>query len=462
MTLAPEFCSMMNELLGSDEAQQLLDALEQPAPSSIRLSRYKPYTPPSELIDTSVPWCDHGYYLSQRPTFTGQSPFHAGAYYVQEASSMLIAAIEPLLGNEPLCALDLCAAPGGKSTLLLDILPKGSILLSNEVVKHRANILVENLQKWGNPHSIVSNAMPALLGRLHEAFDLILVDAPCSGEGMFRKDLAARQEWNAGSPTMCAERQKDILRDIWTALRPGGLMVYSTCTMNREENEEVLTYIIETLGAKPIDIGELGHGVWCSPFTSYPCYRMMPHRTRGEGLFMAIMRKSEELELRPPRPKTKDKTKAKERNLIPQEAYGYLTKPEDFVWELRGEDIQAYPEPIIPLLHSLQELRVPILSAGIPVATRKGKDLIPHTALALSTALEASAFEWVELEDRQVIPYLSREAIQLPESLSTGIKLVHHRGLPLGFVKHLGRRCNNLYPQEWRIRHGEKLHQEQL
>lgn len=453
---------MMNELLGSDEALLLLDALEQPAPTSIRLSRHKPYTIAAELIDAPVPWCSRGYYLRHRPTFTGQSAFHAGAYYVQEASSMLIASIESLLGSDPLCALDLCAAPGGKSTLLLDILPEGSTLVSNEVVKHRANILVENLQKWGNPNSIATSAMPAQLGQLGETFDLILVDAPCSGEGMFRKDLAARQEWNAGSPSMCATRQREILADIWGALRPGAMLVYSTCTMNREENEDVLAYIIETLGAEPIDLGTLEHGIWRSPFINYPCYRMMPHRTRGEGLFMAVVRKLGETTTGSTRTRSKGRSKGRDKQSIPQEAYGYLANPQDFVWELRGEDILAYPERSAELIQRLQELRVPILSAGVAVASLRGKSLIPHTALALSTALRADAFEWVALEDKQVIPYLSREAIQLDEALGAGIKLVHHRGLALGFVKHLGRRSNNLYPQEWRIRHGERLQQEQL
>lgn len=457
MELNTAFCDMMVDLLGADEAKQLFDALEENPPTSIRLSRYKGKEAMLPSESTAVPWSPRGYYLPTRPTFTGQSAFHAGAYYVQEASSMLLSAIEPLLADEALTALDLCAAPGGKSTLLLDMLPHGSILLSNEVVKHRANILSENLLKWGNPNSIVTSTMPEQLGNLGATFDLILVDAPCSGEGMFRKDLASRSEWNVGSPLMCAKRQKDILADIWGSLKDGGLLVYSTCTMNRQENEDVVAYLVEELGAESISLGDLGHGIWTSPFSPYTCYRMMPHRTQGEGLFMAIVRKNAEDGNTHHKGRGKEKHKATKAQDIPQEVYSYLSQAELFEWELRGDELYAYPKEICPLLRRLQALRVPIISAGIPIASIKGKSIIPHTALALSTALNKDAFEWVELDDKQLIPYLSREAIQLDMNLKPGIKLVHHRGLGLGFVKHLGNRSNNLYPQEWRIRYGEKL-----
>lgn len=460
MTLNPAFCTMMIDLLGETEASQLFDALEQDAPTSIRLSRYKTSEVIMPELGASVPWSERGYYLASRPIFTGNSSFHSGAFYVQEASSMLLDCIKPLLGTEPITALDLCAAPGGKSTLLLDMMPEGSLLISNEIVKHRANILAENLQKWGNPHSIVTSTSPDQLAKLGATFDLLLVDAPCSGEGMFRKDLAARSEWSENSPAMCAKRQKDILSDIWGTLKDKGLLVYSTCTMNRLENEDILAFVVEDLGAEAVSLGEIGNGVWLSPFSAYPCYRMMPHRTKGEGLFMAVLRKTVGEDTRGHKGRAKSHIKQQPKTVIPQEVYTYLREPSDFVWELRNDELSAYPHSIIPVLKQLQDLRIPILTAGVPIATIKGKSIIPHTALALSTALSVDAFERVELEDHQVVPYLSREAIQLDSNLAPGIKIVQHRGLPLGFVKHLGNRSNNLYPQEWRIRHGDKLQQE--
>lgn len=459
MKLKQDFCNMMTELLGKDEAQQLFEVLDGTAPTSIRLSRHKA---PSDLtfdLGTPVPWSQRGYYLSTRPTFTGQSAFHAGAFYVQEASSMLLDAIHPLLQQGPLVALDLCAAPGGKSTLLLDMLPQDSLLVANEVVRHRANILCENLQKWGNPNCIVTNTMPQQLGKLEETFDIILVDAPCSGEGMFRKEPASRNEWNAQSPQMCAARQQDILADIWGALKPEGLLIYSTCTMNTLENEAIVSYLVEELGGSAVTLGELSNGVWLSPFTDYPCYRMMPHRVEGEGLFMAVVRKDVSTQNQKHRNRPQDKSKELDKRKIPQEVYSYLVPDTSFVWELRGEELSAFPSHIIPTLRALQSLKIPILTAGVPIGTIKGKSLIPHTALALSTVLDPNAFERIELEDHQVIPYLSREVIQIDATISTGIKIVQHKGLALGFVKHLGNRCNNLYPQEWRIRHSEKLQQ---
>lgn len=461
MTKLPEaFARNMQALIGESETIELLQALEREAPTSIRLSKHKPLADMAKGL-RPVPWCEQGYYLETRPVFTGQAALHGGCYYVQEASSMLLWQAKAVLGDRPYTALDLCAAPGGKSTLLLDLLPEGSVLVSNEVVRHRANILAENLQKWGNPRSIVTNAMPETLGRLRGAFDLILVDAPCSGEGMFRKDLSARSEWSDASPIACAERQRSILADVWQALAPEGLIVYSTCTMNREENEDIVAYIIEELGAEPISLGEIGSGVWSSAFSPYPCYRMMPHRAEGEGLFLAVMRKVSDDEsgaYKGKKSKKAKKGKAGAKTAVPSEAYSWLIDADSYTWEEQGELLMAYPKEIVELLSDLQAERVPIVTAGIAVATMKGKSLIPETALALSTAFDRSAFGGgVALEREQVIPYLSREAIQLPEGLSAGFYYVHHEGIPLGFIKHLGNRTNNLYPQEWRIRHGEKL-----
>lgn len=449
------FRDMMLELLG-EEAQALFDSLDEEPPTSIRLSLHKASPSLLPATATPVPWCSWGYYLAERPTFTGKAAFHAGQYYVQEASSMLLTQIQPLLPNTAMTALDLCAAPGGKSTLLLDLLPEGSVLLANEVVQHRANVLAENLQKWGNPRHIVSHALPDKFTSLGATFDLVLVDAPCSGEGMFRKDKSARLEWTEHSPQACAERQRSILADVWDSLLPDGLLVYSTCTLNRLENEDIVAYIVETLGASPISLGEIDGGVQTSPYSPYPCYRMMPHRAKGEGQFMAVFRKETEAPQAPKSVKTKSKSREQAQE-IPQEVYSYIVNPTEYIWERLGDEVRAYPKAVYQLLNRLRSLRLPIVSAGILVAQIKGKSIIPHTALALSTAFRPDSFEWIELSEVQTIEYLSREALQIDGVYQQGYKVVHHGGVALGFIKYLGNRSNNLYPNEWRIRHAHKL-----
>lgn len=459
--LHPAFCQMIRSLL-PEEADRLLDTLDTPPSVSVRLSRTKPCRESLPFVlEDAVPWSGGlGFYLSERPSFTADPLWHAGGYYVQEASSMLLSCIAPLLGGEPIDALDLCAAPGGKSTLLLDLLPRGSALVSNEIMRARAQILTENIQKWGSASSIVTSAEPQMLGRLREAFDLILVDAPCSGEGMFRKDEEARQQWSPDLVQQCAERQRGILEDIWPALRPGGLMVYSTCTYSEQEDESQLRYLIEELGAEALPLPELPPIVTPSPLCSYPCYRMMPHRLRGEGLFLALVRKPSQGEgYATSRPAAKGKGKPTTTK-IPEAVKAWL-RPEalpSLHWQSPTEGLfVALPQRVAALTEALRALRVPILSSGGQVAEAKGRDFLPLPALALSELLDPEAFPAVELTHPEAIRYLAREAITLPEGTPRGFVLVRYRGLALGFVKHLGNRSNNLYPQPWRIRHPEQI-----
>lgn len=451
--LPPHFCKMMEELLGEHEAKELIEALNSDSPSSIRLSKGKKHLLPINALplSSSIPWCPLGYSLEYRPMFTGDAAFHGGVYYVQEASSMLLYQVQALLGDKPICALDLCAAPGGKSTLLIDILPPKSVLVSNEIVKTRAHILYENLSKWGSDNCIITNTTAEKLAGLRSAFNFILVDAPCSGEGMFRKDVHARKEWHDNSPLSCSERQREIIDNIWDALRIDGLFVYSTCTMNRAENEDIVSYIVEHLGAEPIDLDICLSEVCLSPFSPYPCYRMMPHRVSGEGLFMAVFRKVSDTSS-PCCHKTNIRTKRYKYDAVPPNLQQWIKLPEAYQWEQLGDTLRAYPSYMIELLQQLKSHSIPIISAGIEVATVKGNKYLPHPALALSSVLTRESFDRISLSAEQVIRYLRGEAIVLDHTASTGIKLVEHSGIPLGFVKHIGQRANNLYPQEWRIR----------
>ena len=261
---------------------------------SIRLNPLK--TKGWEVIQgEAVPWCRDGYYLKRRPQFTFDPLLHAGAYYVQEASSMFLdEVLRQLMGKEVSSALDLCAAPGGKSTVLRAALPDGCILVSNEPNGKRAQILSENIQKWGAPNSYVTNLYPRDFHKAKLHFDLILVDAPCSGEGMFRKDEGAIREWSKANVEKCRRLQREILQDAWPCLRPGGLLIYSTCTFNTQENEENVQWMMEELGAEvlPVAIKKEWHitGSLLEGFTE-PVYRFIPGKTRGEGLFMAAIRK---------------------------------------------------------------------------------------------------------------------------------------------------------------------------
>lgn len=453
------FSDQLRELLPT-EAEALLASLDEEASVSVRLNRRKTETPPSSLpIGEAVPWAKPvGFYLDGRPAFAADPLWHAGVYYVQEASSMLLRLVAPLLGEEPLRALDLCAAPGGKSTLLLDLLPEGSMLVSNELIRSRAQILAENIQKWGGVHSVVTSTEPQRLGRLREQFDFILVDAPCSGEGMFRKEEEARRQWAPGLVESCARQQREILDDIWPALAPGGLMVYSTCTFNRQEDEDMLAYLIEELGAEPVALPDLPEPITPSSLSPYPCYRMMPHRLRGEGLFMAVVRKPD-AEIGSARTKSA-RSKSKLNPKLPQEVLRWLSpklRADVTLQSLPDGTLTAIPSALYPIVEALQGAKIPILTSGIPLAEVKGRDFLPLPALALSVGLDEEAFPRAELTQEEAIRYLAREAVTLSADTPRGLVLVTYEGYPLGFAKHLGNRTNNLYPQAWRIRHPELL-----
>ena len=251
MNLPEEFTRSMAALLG-EEYPLFNSSLTQSPPVSIRLNPGKTY--PLDDTYEKVPWCDTGYYLPGRLPFTFDPLFHTGVYYVQEASSMFVGYILRQLIKEPVILLDLCAAPGGKTTLALSSLPQGSFVISNEYVPQRAVILAENVIKWGNPYCAVTNASPADYGKLEEAFDVLMIDAPCSGEGMFRKDPASITEWSPRNIKNCVQRQRTIINDVWNSLRPGGIAIYSTCTYNTDENEDMAEYLCRELGCKPVSV----------------------------------------------------------------------------------------------------------------------------------------------------------------------------------------------------------------
>lgn len=460
--LPPSFVEEIRSLLGQEEAARLLDALQGEPAVSIRINQGKTSMTPPDA--SPVPWCPTGFYLKERPVFTLDPLLHLGGYYVQEAASMFLHhVLTRCTGREPVRMLDLCAAPGGKSTLACSALPAGSLLVANEVMKNRVSVLAENLTKWGKTEVVVTNNDPANFTTLGPVFDIILVDAPCSGEGMFRKDPVAVKEWSPENVDMCVRRQRRILADIWPCLRPGGLFIYSTCTYNIKENEEQVRWLCDEWGAESLPVADVPDewGITGNLLSgeTFPVYRFLPHRTRGEGLFMAVLRKPDDNEAEDARPSTrrdKAKDRGKRSQVLPRDlvdrALDWLEEGEGTLEAVTsGMTLSAVPRAHAAFIHQLRtSLRV--VQAGITLGEAKGRDLIPAHALAMSTALRHDAFPRVEVDLAQAIAYLRREAITLSDGTPRGFVLLTWQGLPLGFVKNLGTRANNLYPSEWRIR----------
>lgn len=458
MNLPQSFVERTRQLLGDEQYPLFEQALGTEVPVSIRPNRMKCNLP---VAGEPVPWAPSGVYLEKRPTFTFDPLFHAGCYYVQEASSMFVERVLREYVQEPVVMLDLCAAPGGKSTLCRSALPEGSLLVANEVMRNRSQILAENLMKWGHPEVVVTNNDPADFTDLTHLFDVILTDVPCSGEGMFRKDQVAVDEWSLENVDICWQRQRRILSDIWPALKPGGLLIYSTCTFNREEDEDNVAWIARELGADMLEVPvEEAWGITGNLIgDSFPVYRFLPHKVKGEGFFLAVLRKhAGEVETVEPRAEKKKKggkdVKGKAPQLsVPKEAKDWLQIPGDYQLTINGTNVQAFPKSHETVYTLLQQY-VKVIHAGITLGEMKGKDLIPHHSLAMSTALADGAFPKAEVTYEQTIAYLRKESLVLDAGIPRGYVLLTYQNIPLGFMKNIGNRANNLYPQEWRIRSG--------
>lgn len=448
MTLPVDFQRMMTSYLGEKEYALLAGALSQTAPTSIRINPKKTCQPTIANCQLStVPWCPSGYYLKERPSFTFDPLFHAGSYYVQEASSMFLSHVLRQYVKEPVVALDLCAAPGGKSTLALSELSEGSLLIANEVMRQRANILAENLIKWGNPNCIVTNNYAEDFQAFSGVFDLIICDAPCSGEGMFRKDPDSIGEWSLANVDVCWRRQRDIVQDIWHTLKEGGLFIYSTCTYNPLEDEENVAWMTKTLGAEVLPCHPLEEWGLTERNTHF-----FPHRTKGEGFFISVLRKTSTEE---GRNKWRGNRMSKSVKKVPAELKGWWSESQDFTIMEEKDGFRAFPTAHLDMFQQAKNT-LKVIHAGIELATSKGKNLQPCHSLAMSNHLNQEAFPTVEVDEQQAIAYLRTEALQLPADTPRGYVLITHQGHPLGFVKNVGNRANNLYPAEWRIRKSEK------
>lgn len=430
-----------------DEYPAFEKALQEPSPVSIRLNDKFPgvHELKSSLdLQVQVPWCEYGYYLAERPLFTADPLLHSGVYYVQEASSMFLNHIVQKFCLQAETVLDLCAAPGGKSTLFSQALPAESLLVSNEIVSARAHILAENITKWGNPNVVVTNNTPKAFSKLPSFFDVLIIDAPCSGEGMFRKDPQAIAEWSVQNVNNCANRQKEILQDSWNCLKEGGLLIYSTCTYNREENEDNIAWAMNELGAEllQVDVSQF-EGIVNSDYG----YRFYPHRVKGEGFFISILKKSGYISSNTTK---KIKLKQSYKDITADYAHQLIT-PEKFVIHQIQQEIIALPKHNHLLYKYLYE-NLNCLLIGLCMAEIKTKNNIPAHQLALSKCINKETFEIYNFDYQQAIAYLRKETIELGNDVSKNYVLVTYKHQPLGWVKNLGNRVNNMYPQHWRVR----------
>lgn len=390
MILLPDdFCNQMRSQFSEAEYTEFMNSMNEACPVSIRLNPLKQIQTDCKFQGEPIPWCKDGIYLSERPSFTMDPLFHAGTYYVQEASSMFISYLCNWIKQQgewdmPINALDLCAAPGGKSTLLYSELPEQSLLITNEIMPKRAQILRENMHKWTMGVTkdinvyVTNNKSEDFKKAGKDLFDFILCDAPCSGEGMFRKDSKAIEDWSLSNVNMCQERQRDIVTAIWPTLKDGGYMIYSTCTYNFKEDEDNVRWIAEELGADIIDVEvPADWGVSDSPF-----FHFYPHKAKGEGFFCALLRK-------------------------------------------HGDNSHARNKAIDKAINK-----------NLKVLNIENKFEPPYIDVDSNTALR----------------YLHGEALNMPTETPRGLITITYQGLPLGQVKNIGNRANNLYPKEWRIR----------
>lgn len=449
MILPQAFCNSLPDFISDKVA--FLDSLQTDSPVSIRCNPRKKNV--DEATDR-VSWCFDGQYLSERPIFTLNPLLHAGAFYVQEASSMFLAhALRSLtdLPENPF-VLDLCAAPGGKTTLISSFLQNRGVLLANEIMNSRVGALSENLQKWGNTNTIIINSDADAIGQMTDTFDLIVCDAPCSGEGMFRKDSDAIDQWNRALVEMCSVRQKAIVDAIWDALNPGGYFIYSTCTYNLDENEQIIAHLIEQHGAESIRLAI--NNTWGIVETNYNAaymYRFLPHLVRGEGFALAVLQKANDEHVnRGKRPTRVNKQWAAVTKQLSVEMQSWFNGELQFLQNQTGLIRALSPDSYTLLQRLPQNIRV--VHAGIDVAEQKGKDFIPQHGVAMCPDLRMKQFVRFDASLQQALQFLHKDAIVLDPDLPKSWILICYDGVPLGFVKNLGNRTNNNYPSEWRIR----------
>ena len=445
------FTERMRKQLGAEEAERLFVALDSVSPVAVRLNPAKCGEEGVWSDGEAIAWSKNGRKLKERPSFTLDTAFHAGAYYVQEAASQFIDHIishEKLQGKR---VLDMCSAPGGKTTIYSTAVGEDGLVVANEYVRSRANILADNVRKWGMGNVLVTNNAPEHIAQFEGWFDLVAVDAPCSGEGMFRKEEVAREDWSEEAVKMCAARQLSIVREAWQSLKCGGLFIYSTCTFNEDEDEGLLRAFIEEVGevfepSQRVEIEE-SWGVVRGEVGPFQTFRFFPHKTDSEGLFVAVARKAEPTTQRTPKARKRvmqevDKNSKKE-------LMRYLQQSENYTFAMVADTIYAYRAEQFKAVQALSEGLTAICSGVAMGQIFKGK-LKPDWALSQYVGFERKAVAVEEVDEARALDYLRKRDIAVGD-MAEGINLITHKGRALGFAKRVGARCNNLYPNSLKI-----------
>lgn len=421
--------------------------------TSIRLNPEKNFNPnvASWQEEKIIPWCNQGRYLIGRPSFTTDPLIHAGAYYVQEASSMFLEmAVQQTCDlNASLRVLDLCAAPGGKSTHLLSLLNQDSLLVSNEVIRQRVNVLSENISKWGSASVVVTHNDPAHFQRLPEFFDLIVVDAPCSGSGLFRKDPLAIESWSVANVDLCSQRQQRILADVMDSLKSGGILIYSTCSYSIEEDENNADWLLQEMQMEPFKLSipqNAGIVETASPRSYAPGYRFFPDKVDGEGFYLAAFKKKGMAKRADVMQVTKDwQTVSKQAIAIlqkwvqPNENISFIS------WE---SQLLAVPATQLNAIQQLQK-HLYIRKAGTLAGSIIRDEWIPDHDMAMNPLMKIEVPK-ISLNKSDALQYLRRNVFELDTGLK-GWALVQFEGINLGWIKLLPGRINNYYPKDWRI-----------
>ena len=445
------FTERMRKQLGVEEAESLFAALDSVSPVAVRLNPVKCGEEGVWCSGEAIAWSKNGRKLKERPSFTLDTAFHAGAYYVQEAASQFVDYIiagEELQGKR---VLDMCSAPGGKTTIYSTAVGEEGLVVANEYVRSRANVLADNVRKWGMGNVLVTNNAPEHIAQFEGWFDMVAVDAPCSGEGMFRKEEVAREDWSEEAVKMCAARQLSIVREAWQSLRDGGLFIYSTCTFNEDEDEGLLRAFIEETGdvfepSQSVEIDD-AWGIVKGEVGAFQTFRFFPHKTDSEGLFVAIARKAEPTTQRTPKARKRvmqevDKNSRKE-------LAKWLQHPDNYTFAMVADTIYAYPSVQFKAVQTLSEGLTAIYSGVAMGQIFKGK-LKPDWALSQYIGFERTAVAVEEVDEERALDYLRKIDIAVGD-MAEGINLITHKGRALGFAKRVGARCNNLYPNSLKI-----------
>ena len=446
--LPERFIEIMRDAIGED-AEKLFAALDTEPAVSLRLNPAKP----AECFEgEAVGWCKWGRYLAERPQFTLDPLLHGGAYYVQEASSQFVAHLLANRDMEGAKVLDMCAAPGGKTTIYSTLVGRKGLVVANDISHSRAMALADNVQRWGMGNVVVTCNEPSHIGAFAHWFDVVAVDAPCSGEGMFRKMEEARSEWTPSSPEVCAERQREILAEAWRVLRPGGTLIYSTCTFNPTEDEGVVEWLMEEYGdelERADDVAlEDSWGVERSDIGAFQSFHFYPHKARGEGFFAAVARKSDGV-VRRSMPKARRKLFAAPAKADVKELSRWVDDASEHTFMMVGEDIYAYNSAVADAIVTLSE-NLSVVYSGVAMGRIFKQKLKPEHPLALYVGLNKDVVPMVEVSLEDAVEYLRRGDIASSQ-FAEGINVVGYKGVPIGFVKRIGARCNNMYPKDLRI-----------